>query len=369
MAEPTAGTNLAEELPQGGGFLLTDAGARPIDTADAFTPDQLEFYRAARKFGMERVVPASRGHRGQGLPHDPGARARGRRARPALARHPRGVRGPGPGPDHQRARGRGHDRAGGLVGHLRRTGRHRHAPHRLLRDPRAAGPVPAPAPLRRMGRRLRPLRGVVGLRRAGGQDPGRPLARRQALDPERHQAVDLQRRLRRRLHRLRQGRRRQVHRLHRGPRHARVHHGCRGAQDGDPGQLDAPAHLRGRDGPGRKPARRDRQGTPHRLQHPERRPAQAGRHLHGRGPARHRALRHLRPGAEGLREAHLRLRPDPGEARPDGGARLRGRGHELPDHRSHRPARRGGRGRAGHATPTSSTASRRWRSTAWRPRS
>ena len=72
MAEPTAGTNLAAELPQGGGFLLAEAGARPIDTADAFTPDQLEFYRAARKFGMERVVPASAGHRGQGLPHRSG---------------------------------------------------------------------------------------------------------------------------------------------------------------------------------------------------------------------------------------------------------------------------------------------------------
>ena len=59
MPDPTAGTVTAAELPPGGGFLLAEVGAQAIDTPDAFTSDQREFYRAARKFAMERVVPAA----------------------------------------------------------------------------------------------------------------------------------------------------------------------------------------------------------------------------------------------------------------------------------------------------------------------
>ena len=49
----------ASQLPPGGGFLLAEVGAAPIDTPDLFTSDQREFFRTARKFGMERVVPAA----------------------------------------------------------------------------------------------------------------------------------------------------------------------------------------------------------------------------------------------------------------------------------------------------------------------
>ncbi len=60
MAETTAGnTPAAAELPPGGGFLLTEVGAGAVDTPDAFTPDQREFYRTARKFALERVLPAA----------------------------------------------------------------------------------------------------------------------------------------------------------------------------------------------------------------------------------------------------------------------------------------------------------------------
>jgi alkylation response protein AidB-like acyl-CoA dehydrogenase len=59
MPDPTAGTVTAAELPPGGGFLLTEVGAQAVDTPDAFTSDQREFYRAARKFAMERVLPAA----------------------------------------------------------------------------------------------------------------------------------------------------------------------------------------------------------------------------------------------------------------------------------------------------------------------
>jgi alkylation response protein AidB-like acyl-CoA dehydrogenase len=58
MPEPTAGTQVAE-LPPGGGFLLAEVGAQRVDTPDAFTDVQRDFFRAARKFGLERVVPAS----------------------------------------------------------------------------------------------------------------------------------------------------------------------------------------------------------------------------------------------------------------------------------------------------------------------
>ncbi|MCX5731931.1 MAG: acyl-CoA dehydrogenase family protein, partial [Deltaproteobacteria bacterium] len=49
----------ASQLPPGGGFLLAEVGAASIDTPDLFTSDQREFFRTARKFGMERVVPAA----------------------------------------------------------------------------------------------------------------------------------------------------------------------------------------------------------------------------------------------------------------------------------------------------------------------
>jgi len=46
-------------LPPGGGFLLAEVGATSVDTPDLFTSDQREFFRTARKFGLERVLPAA----------------------------------------------------------------------------------------------------------------------------------------------------------------------------------------------------------------------------------------------------------------------------------------------------------------------
>jgi alkylation response protein AidB-like acyl-CoA dehydrogenase len=54
MAEVTAAT-----LPSGGGFLLAEVGATPIDTPDRFTSDQRDFFRTARKFAVERVLPSA----------------------------------------------------------------------------------------------------------------------------------------------------------------------------------------------------------------------------------------------------------------------------------------------------------------------
>ncbi len=46
----------AKTFPPGGGFLLEPVGSRRIDTPDDFTDEQREFYRAARKFALERVL-------------------------------------------------------------------------------------------------------------------------------------------------------------------------------------------------------------------------------------------------------------------------------------------------------------------------
>jgi alkylation response protein AidB-like acyl-CoA dehydrogenase len=46
----------ATTFPPGGGFLLAPAGSRRIATPDDFTEEQREFYRAARKFAVERVL-------------------------------------------------------------------------------------------------------------------------------------------------------------------------------------------------------------------------------------------------------------------------------------------------------------------------
>ena len=89
--------------------------------------------------------------------------------------------------------------------------------------------VPAAAGRRRDGRRLLPERIGLGLGRARRQGPGDAPGRRQlrALGRE---DVDHQRRLRRPLRRLRQGRRRALHRLPRRARLARRVVGQGGAQ-------------------------------------------------------------------------------------------------------------------------------------------
>src|SRR5512137_1089395 len=58
MADPVA-EKPSTALPPGGGFLLTEVGAERVDTPDRFTPEQREFFRTARKFALERVLPAA----------------------------------------------------------------------------------------------------------------------------------------------------------------------------------------------------------------------------------------------------------------------------------------------------------------------
>ncbi len=55
MATPTS----TSSLPSGGGFLLSQAGAERVFTPEDFTAEQLEFYRAAHKFAMDRVYASA----------------------------------------------------------------------------------------------------------------------------------------------------------------------------------------------------------------------------------------------------------------------------------------------------------------------
>ena len=203
-------------MRKGGSWLLEDAGrVRRLHAREAVrraSADGADDRRVRRHRGAAAARAASRRRTGSSR----GALIRRvRRARPARHRRARGVR---------RARSRQ-----GLVARRRRAHRAR---RRRLRRRSAARPICAScrsccsAPTQqkeqylprlvsgRAGRRLRAQRVGLGLRRAGGED-----ARHRAADgswrAQRREDVDHQRRLRRRDHRLRQGRRRAVHRVHR----------------------------------------------------------------------------------------------------------------------------------------------------------
>jgi len=55
MASPSP-KHPTSPLPPGGGFLLAKVGSERIQAPEDFTADQIEFYRAARKFAVERVL-------------------------------------------------------------------------------------------------------------------------------------------------------------------------------------------------------------------------------------------------------------------------------------------------------------------------
>ena len=110
----------------------------------------------------------------------------------------------------------------------------------------------------------------------------RDAAARRQLRAERREDVDHQRRLRRRLHRLREGRRRAVHRVHRRARVPGVSSGKEEHKMGLHGSSTTPLLLQDVQGAGGQRARRDRQGPQGRVQRAELRPLQAGRHVQRR---------------------------------------------------------------------------------------
>ena len=136
----------------------------------------------------------------------------------------------------------------------------------------------------------------------GAKTQGHEAGRRQ-LRALRREDVDHQRRLRRRLHRLRQGRRRALHRLHRRTQVAgRVER--QGRAQARPARLvDDAGDPAGREGAGRRGARRDRQGPQGRVQRAELRPLQAGRDVLRRRQASTRRGGEVRGPAQAVRRA------------------------------------------------------------------
>jgi alkylation response protein AidB-like acyl-CoA dehydrogenase len=61
MASPSPqhATSPLDRLPPGGGFLLAPVGSERIQAPEDFTAEQLDFYRAARKFAVDRVLPST----------------------------------------------------------------------------------------------------------------------------------------------------------------------------------------------------------------------------------------------------------------------------------------------------------------------
>jgi hypothetical protein len=253
------------------------------------------------KFCLQR-----RKDRAQGLAGHPRAAEEGRRDGTDQRRCARGIRRLG----HGQGFVRHHRRPHGQVRQLRRlhgrTRRHWHAAYRLLRHRRAEEEISAQAGLGRDDRRLCAVGGHQRLRRAELPHQGRALARRQALHPERREDVDHQRPLRRPVHRLRQSRWRKVHRVPHRERFPRLL-GRRGRkEDGHSRLVHCAAHSERLQSAGGERARRRWQGPHHRLQHPERRPLQAGRRLRRRRAHLAAERDCLRERAQGVRQEHLR---------------------------------------------------------------
>ena len=119
---------------------------------------------------------------------------------------------------------------------------------------------------------LLPLRAASRFGRSRRAHPRSSLARRQELHSERPEDVDHQRRLRRRLHRLRQNRRREILVLHRREGLPGLLRRRRRKKDGHQGQLDRADLFRKLPGPERKSVTRSRPRPHRRFQYAQRRP-------------------------------------------------------------------------------------------------
>ena len=189
------------------------------------------------------------------------------------------VRRPRTRPDQRVVRRRA-DRHQPVVRRIaRRAHVDRHAAARVLRHRRAEGALSAAARERRADRRVRAHRAAVRIGRARGAHHRDAHAGRPSLRAQRPEDVDHQRRLRRSVHHLRQGRRRQVHRVPRRARDGRRQR-TRRDQAGPRRLVDDGADARQRQGAGRERARHDRPGPQGRVQRAELRAREARRAQH-----------------------------------------------------------------------------------------
>ena len=157
------------------------------------------------------------------------------------------------------------------------------------------------------------------------QDRARVRDRRR-LSPDRHEAVHHQRRLRRPVHRLRQGRRREVHRVPRRARHARA--SATGPEEhklGIRGSSTRQLILEDVAGARRRTCSARSAGPQDRVQHPEHRPLQARRRRGRRGARSASRSRSTTRATASSSAADRELRHDPAQARRHGDAHLRRR--------------------------------------------
>ena len=214
---------VTQALNRGGSFLITRTSHEDVFTPADLTDDQRLIGQTAEEFIAKEVVRPSRSSkRTKTTAHGSGAQE-SRRDRFAGRRNSGGIRRRGP------RQNIGDD-----------PGREARRPMVRLRSPMAATPASAPCPSfisapksRRKntcrksppanGSPAMPLGAAGRFRLAGRAHPRRSLSRWQELDIQRPEDVDHQRRLRRRLYRLRENRRREILLLHRRTRHARIH--------------------------------------------------------------------------------------------------------------------------------------------------
>ena len=218
-----ATSSLPRAASRGGSFLVEACTPEDVFTPAELTDDQKLIGQTAEEFVPKEVVPV--------IPdlelHKAGLIAataeKSRRTRTARRRRARGVRRRGPRQSFLHAALRKNFRLRVLQRERRRALRHRHAAHRLFRHRRAEEKISA--------RSSPPANGLACYclsEPQAGSDAQNSRTRAvlspdgKHLDSERPENVDHQRRLRRRLHRLRQSGRREIFLFHRRARLSRI---------------------------------------------------------------------------------------------------------------------------------------------------
>ena len=227
-----ATTPATPSLQRGGAFLIASTAPEEIFTPADLSDDQRLIGQTAEEFVPKEVVPA--------IPelelHKEGLMAQMLKKAGEI-----GLLGGGVPEEYG---GSGLDKVSSTVHcgktfdlrivwrQARRPRRHRHPAHRLFRHRRAKEKISAEDRDRRKALLLLPLGAAGRLGRAELAHARRAFARRQKLDPERPENVDHQRRLCRRVHRLRESGRRKIFLLHRRARLSRLFRRRRRKKDG-----------------------------------------------------------------------------------------------------------------------------------------
>ncbi len=214
MATTTIPTANYEGRQLSSGKLAARPGLHPADIND----DQRLIGQTAEEFVVKEVLAARKRARRKKARADGGIGEESRRTGPARRRRAGRIWRRGARQDFDYRADREDFRLRRICRDARRTGGDRHAADRLFRNGRAEEKISAEARQRRMARGLLPFGAPSRLRCAECTDARGAFAGRPALDPERPEDVDHQRRLRGCLHRVRKSERREIFGVHRRAR-------------------------------------------------------------------------------------------------------------------------------------------------------